>query len=120
MSAKPTQNVVSQLSPQIELSEAHCVAPNAIDLRPSVSGIATLIRQRLLERLPEMMTAEDAASYLMKSRKSWRRFCRTGAGPKSKANGRGRGAKLQYAREDLVDALARCLSCTPEPPNGRQ
>jgi hypothetical protein len=119
MSAKPTHNAQSLLPTSESFSTAHSQEPCDFALDPSVAGIAPLIRARLLALLPETLTADKAASHFKKAKSFWKQFCKSGAGPKPMAHGRGRGAKLKYAREDVVDALMRGLAISPEPLNER-
>jgi hypothetical protein len=117
MSEKPNHVAVSTLSANGSFSTAYGQEPCDVALDPSVADIGPLIRQRLLAHLTETMTAEDAALCFKRAKKFWKQFCKSGAGPKPMAHGRGRGAKLKYAREDVVDALMRGLALSPEPLN---
>ena len=119
MSKKPKSGVAPRLPADETFSTVHGQEPCEVTLDPSVADIAPLIRQQLMERLPEIMTAKKAVSYLHNRKKSWRRLCKSGAGPKPVARARKRDEPLQFARHEVVDALMRCLFCMPEPPSKR-
>lgn len=119
MSKKPKSGVAPRLPANGTFSTVHGQEPCEVALDPSVADIAPLIRERLFERLPETLTADKAAARFKRAKKFWKQFCKNGAGPKPMAHGRGRGAKLEYAREDVVDALMRGMAFSPEPRNER-
>jgi hypothetical protein len=117
MSKKPKSGVAPRMPANETFSTAHDQEPCEVALDPSVADIALLVRERLLARLPKTIPAEDAASWFKRAKKFWKQFSKSGAGPKPMAHGRGRGAKLEYAREDVVDALMRGMAFSPEPRN---
>ena len=119
MSKKPKSGVAPRLPVNGTFSTVHGQEPCEVALDLSVSGIAPLIRQQLMERLPEIMTAKTAVLWLNNRKKSWRRLRKSGAGPKPVTRVRKRDEPLQYARDEVVDALMRCLFCMPEPPSRR-